>query len=75
MDDRLGTLTDLLQQTPSEALWDALCEELALWDSKALAQVALPRVQAELERWPDEVERWADAGPLVTVQRVAGPQR
>ncbi|MCY0989642.1 hypothetical protein OV203_21065 [Nannocystis sp. ILAH1] len=72
MDDRLGTLTDLLQQTPSEALWTALCEELAQWEPKALAQVALPRVQEQLERWPDEVERWADAGPLVTVQRVAG---
>jgi hypothetical protein len=72
VNDRFDTLRALLQQTPSEQVWDALCEELALWDHEALEKVALPYAREHLERWPEEVEMWADAGPLVTVRRAAG---
>lgn len=72
MNDRSETLHALFRQTPSTRLWDAICEELALWDREALERVGLPYAREQFERWPDEVERWAEVGPVVTVQHVVG---
>jgi hypothetical protein len=72
MNDRSETLHALFRQTPSVQLWDAICEELALWDRKALERVGLPYAREQLERWPEEVERWAEVGPLVTVRHAVG---
>ena len=72
MNDRSEILHALFRQTPSVQLWDAICEELALWDREALERVGLPYAREQFERWPDEVERWAEVGPLVTVRHAVG---
>ncbi len=72
MNDRSETLHALFRQTPSVQLWDAICEELALWDREALERVGLPYAREQIERWPDEVERRAEVGPLVTVRHAVG---
>jgi hypothetical protein len=65
MTDRFGTLRSILQQPPCKETWDALCEELALWDDEELEREAVPYALSHLDRWPKDLPRAARADALV----------
>jgi hypothetical protein len=64
-----GELRSLLQEAPSEEVWERVCEQLDLWPPEALEAVALPYVLEHVARWPATVERlaplrWMDGSEL-----------